>query len=195
MTTPRAIPAPEIPRLLAACREGRDRLAVRMSLLTGLRAHELLALDVGDLTYPDGSVRESIRLHTWKGQGDATEDAAQVVYLSATLRAEIAAYLTDHITVGPMFCSRAPTGPGRSVPYARRLERHALGSILHAACRASGIGPYRWHDLRHTFCTTLVEHGVDLRTVQALARHRSIETTVIYTHPSAGHCAAAVESL
>ncbi len=51
-----------------------------------------------------------------------------------------------------------------------------------AACRRAGIKGLRFHDLRHTFATRLVEKGADTETVRDLLGHHSITVTQRYTH-------------
>jgi len=52
------------------------------------------------------------------------------------------------------------------------------------ACQRAGLKDFRFHDLRHTVATRLVEKGVDIRTVQEIMAHSSIVTTQRYMHPT-----------
>jgi integrase len=61
--------------------------------------------------------------------------------------------------------------------------------------KRSGIENFRWHDLRHTFASRLVMADVNLRTVQELMGHASIEMTMRYAHLSPDHTLAAVNKL
>ena len=61
--------------------------------------------------------------------------------------------------------------------------------------RRAGIEDFHFHDLRHTFASRLVMAGEDLRTVQVLLGHKTINMTLRYTHLSPDHLKKAVESI
>ncbi len=64
-----------------------------------------------------------------------------------------------------------------------------------AAVEAAGLKDFTWHCLRHTFASRLVMAGVDLRTVQELMGHKTIQMTVRYAHLAPQHRLAAVQRL
>ncbi|OGX24449.1 MAG: hypothetical protein A3J51_01155 [Omnitrophica WOR_2 bacterium RIFCSPHIGHO2_02_FULL_45_21] len=64
-----------------------------------------------------------------------------------------------------------------------------------AALKKCGIIDFHFHDLRHTFASQLVMAGVDVKSVQELMRHKSIEMTMRYTHLSPDHKKKAVDIL
>lgn len=51
-----------------------------------------------------------------------------------------------------------------------------------AVTKAARVKDMRWHDLRHTFCSRLVQRGVNLKVVQEAAGHLTIQTTAKYAH-------------
>lgn len=55
------------------------------------------------------------------------------------------------------------------------------------ALRAAGIEDFRWHDLRHTFCSWIVQEGGELPKLQLLAGHGDFKTLQRYTHLEPEH--------
>lgn len=61
--------------------------------------------------------------------------------------------------------------------------------------KKSGIADFHWHDCRHHFASKAVMAGVDLRTLQQLLGHKTLQMVVRYSHLSQSHELAAVEKL
>ena len=64
-----------------------------------------------------------------------------------------------------------------------------------AVKKAALASKFRWHDLRHTFCSRLAAAGVPLLQIQQLAGHSAISTTLRYAHLSPDHQRKAVEKV
>src|SRR3954454_5264590 len=158
--------------------EQRDRALFELAYACGLRAEELVDLDLGSVNF-DG---EEIRV---EGKGSKTRF---VPVGEPALRA-LAAYLErgrPTLEAGDgdpaLFLSksgrRLSTAAGR-----RRLRAWAR----HASAQA-GVHP---HALRHSFAPHLLEGGAVLRAIQALLGHASISTTQVYTRVESARLRAA----
>jgi site-specific recombinase XerD len=152
--------------------ELRDRAMFELTYSTGLRAEELVNLDLASVD-PDG---EEVRV---EGKGGK----ARVVPAGEPAWRALAAYLersrpalaagSDGARAEPaLFLSRS--GRRLSTSDVRRRLRQAV----RRAALAGGVSP---HSLRHSFATHLLEGGADLRAIQELLGHSSLSTTQTYT--------------
>jgi site-specific recombinase XerD len=146
----------------------RDRGMFELAYAAGLRAEELVNLDVESLD-PDG---EEVRV---EGKGGRT----RVVPGGEPAWHALEAYLTrgrPALATRPeeraLFLSRS----GRRLSTSDVRRRLAL-QVRRAALQG-GVSP---HTLRHSFATHLLEGGADLRAIQELLGHSSISTTQTYT--------------
>jgi site-specific recombinase XerD len=81
------------------------------------------------------------------------------------------------------------------VPGRTRIRKKDQRRWFENAVEEAGLENFRWHDLRHTFASRLIEAGVHLRVVQELLGHRTIAMTLRYTHVANARLQDAVQTL
>lgn len=167
----------ELKRLLEATdgtglREIRDKSILELFFSTGLRVSELCALNSDiDLTQDSFSVR---------GKGEKV----RVVFLSPTAKTAVARYLKSRKDMAEALFVNARTDT--SIP--SRLTPRSVERIIKKYAMKAGITKKMTpHVLRHVFATDLLNNGADIRSVQQLLGHASINTTQIYTHITDAH--------
>lgn len=151
--------------LLSASRESanpNDFALVTMLGLLGLRIFEATGADVEALSEVHG--HRVLRVH---GKGDKIA----LVPLPPAVSRAIDRAVGERLS-GPILRSR--TGS--------RMDRHCATRRLRALAQLAGVSTARMHPhmLRHTFVTTMLDAGVDLRDVQIAARHADPRTTMRY---------------
>ena len=155
----------------------RDRAALELLYGAGLRASELVALDLDDVDL-------GARLLRVMGKG-AKE---RIVPFGRAAADALRRYLGDR-AAWRAAAKEAGTGEPllvnqRGGRLSDRSLRRILDSAVVAAATSLKLHP---HALRHAFATHLLEAGMDLRAIQELLGHASLATTQRYTHLDLEH--------
>jgi len=148
----------------------RDSAILELLFSTGLRVSELCALNSDiDLSRDEMSVR---------GKGEKV----RVVFLSPAAKSAVRDYLKARKDMEEaLFVDGRKDAMHRITP--RDVQRHLKTYVIRAGI-TSVVTP---HTLRHAFATDLLVSGADIRSVQQLLGHASINTTQIYTHITDSH--------
>jgi integrase/recombinase XerD len=173
---PEVLPPEAVEALINAPQPGdrfflRDRAMLETLYATGCRASEVVNLKLMDV-YLDASFCKCF------GKGSKQ----RVVPLGRPAIAALRAYIGATGDDG----GRSTSGNAEVVfvsKTGRRLTRIHLWALVKKYCKRAGlpktVSP---HTLRHSFATHMLAGGADLRTVQEMLGHASIQTTQIYTH-------------
>jgi integrase/recombinase XerC len=145
----------------------RDNAILELLYGSGLRVAELCGLDVDHVDL-------ARRVVTVTGKGSKQR---QVLMHQRSAEA-ISAWLG-----GPRSALAPAEGPSDALFYNRRGNRLGPRDVRRILDRRSPV-PTHPHALRHSFATHLLDGGADLRVVQELLGHASLQTTQVYTHVS-----------
>jgi integrase/recombinase XerC/integrase/recombinase XerD len=193
---PRVLKRDEIETLLdripaTTALEQRDRALLELAYSSGLRAEELVTLELGAIDFDAETVRV-------EGKGGKSRIvpvgehalAAITRYLEharPALRSERGA--ENQPQIEPLFLSKS--GRRLSTSDIRRRLRTWTRSLQGSVPALAEAHP---HTLRHTFATHLLEGGADLRAIQELLGHSTISTTQVYTRVESARLRAAYAS-
>ena len=166
---PKALEPRELKAVLAHC-DRRTRVGFRAYAVLlllgrlGLRAHEVAALQLGDLDWKAGE----IVVH---GKGRVMSRLPMPIDIGKALVAYLRRSLRNKTTRSVFVGARAPYGA---------ITPAAIIAIARTALRAAGIKHGGAHRLRHTAATQMLRRGGSLTEIAQVLRHRHIDTTAIY---------------
>ena len=151
----------------------RDYLLVEMLYQTGMRRAELAALEDKDVDVRGRQIRVfgKRRKERMVPMGD---QLAQLIEEYLRVKREI---LLEHEAFGTFLVRKKRNGEWVALGAAGiyNIVRARMGDV-------STLKKHSPHVLRHTFATTMLNNGADVRTIQTLLGHSSLEVTQVYTH-------------
>ena len=155
----------------------RDYAMVNLFLRTGLRSCEVNRANIEDIRNKDGEIVLYV-------QGKGRTDKDEFVVLTPSMLNILNEYLNmreqkQHITdTSPLFISLSDRNFGE------RLSLFSIRWLVKNILREAGINSKRLttHSTRHTAITLSLLSGADLLEVKEMARHTSVDTTLLYAH-------------
>lgn len=156
--------------------EGQRNKAIIETLFScGLRVSELCGLRLSDLFLDEGFIRVT-------GKGSKQ----RLVPISQKAIKELRLYFIDrsHIDIKPGFEDYVFISQLRKKNLSRIMIFHLVKELTERAGIQKTVSP---HTFRHSFATSLLEGGANLRAIQAMLGHESIGTTEMYMHIDTTH--------
>ena len=162
----------------------RNRTMIYMSYYAGMRACEIAALRVRDVVGSSGEVQEVVTLGA-----DQTKGQSRCrVFINKKLRKYLADYLSAHdnissVSEDPLFYSQKNKGFSSQTVINLFAQLYKMALITGASS----------HSGRRTFLTGLANQGINPRILQKLARHSSLNTTMLYLETNDSQLSNAAE--
>lgn len=145
----------------------RDRAMLELLYAAGLRVSELVSLKIPDLDLEAGTLN-------CFGKGSKQR--------RIPIGRSCIHFLKNYFTARHRLLGEKRSDLLFVEPRGNPISRQKFWKIITSYGESAGLGHVTPHMLRHSFATTLIENGADLRSVQMMLGHSDINTTQIYTH-------------
>lgn len=162
----------------------RNHTAVALSFYAGLRACEIAALRICDVFDGDGAARDTIQLSAAQTKGSE----AATVLVNKRLAVQLKRYAAEHA-----LRIKQPALPLIYSAKGGGFTAQTIVNLFQALYKAAGIAGASSHSGRRQFVTELADKGINARVIQALARHKHLNTTMRYIDLNEHKLRAAVE--
>lgn len=203
---PRTLMGMEARKLMDVVKGERFAPILVLSLGLGVRRGEALGLRTGDVDLAGGSVTIAKSLRyiapSMRGEGEGP------YRLTGTKTGEtreiplprfVADALRDRLDERDREKRAAKVWAGNDLvfctPVGNSIALESLWRWFQGAVKRAGLPPMRWHDLRASTITVLLDHGVDLLTIQRIVGHKDLATTRRYVGRTPKAMGAAAEKM
>lgn len=159
---PKSIPVNDIEKIIGYADNLRDKTMLEILYGTGFRRFEVGSLKVNDIDFRSESI-------TTIGKGNKE----RTVPINPTALSVIKEYLKDGHNSEWLFPSRKDRS--------KHISNRQINEIIKKCAEKANVSGITPHKFRHTFCSELFENGADIKTIQDMAGHGSINSTNIYT--------------
>ena len=152
----------------------RDRLIILTFYSTGIRRAELIGLNIEDVALSAGEIKVT-----------GKRNKQRIIPFGQELKEAFAAYITARTAhLKQSVCTKIAMNRAFFISKSGlRISEADVYKVVSGYLSLVTLQKHRSpHILRHTFATTMLNNGADLRAVQELLGHESLKTTEIYTH-------------
>lgn len=161
---PKVLSEEQVMKLIGTGNNLKHQCLMALLYSSGLRRGEIVRLRLEDVAFD----RNQVFVRGGKGKKD------RVSLLGKGISTALKRYIFEYKPNYWLF-----EGPNR-----KQYSDESVGAVVKKAALKANLGRVTPHMLRHSFATHLMDHGTDLRLIQTMLGHESIETTSIYTHVS-----------
>ena len=167
----RGLSKEEISKVLDVCKDNRERLMVKMMINLGLRCNELVNIQLDDFYDDKGVIMLKV---LGKARNGLKQDSIKV---DNRLFDMISDYVREYSITDYLFTSTS--NHNKNGKLTTKTIRLTITNLFKKA--DLDMNMLSTHSTRHTTVELLLENGVDLREVSEFVRHKSLNTTLIYS--------------